>query len=71
MLQRFTISHVFLIMIKLFRGWDSSVVRGKGGGGGWRGAIVPPIGMSTKMQNEKNTTFLALLRLLNALEWTK
>ena len=30
----------------------------------------PPIGMSTKMQNEKNTTFLALLRLFYALEWT-
>ena len=34
-------------------------------------AIAPPIGMSTKMQNEKNTTFLALLRPLNVLEWTK
>ena len=31
----------------------------------------PPIGMSTKMQNRKNTTFLALLRLFYALEWTK
>ena len=35
------------------------------------GAIAPPIGKSTKMQNEKNTKFLALLRLLYALEWTK
>ena len=38
------------------------------GRGGW--AIAPPIGMSTKMQNGKNTTFLALLRLFYALEWT-
>ena len=37
-----------------------------------RGATAPPpIGMSTKMQNEKSTTFIALLRPLNALEWTK
>ena len=46
----------------------SSVARGGGGGGG-RGS--PLIGMSTKMQNKKNTTFLALLRLFYALEWTK
>ena len=44
--------------------YASSVARGGG-------AIAPPIGMSTKMQNEKNTTFFALLRPLNALEWTK
>ena len=38
----------------------------QGGGGG---AIDPPsIGMSTKMQSKKYTTFLALLRLLYALE---
>ena len=43
----------------------SSVAR-KGGGGGGEG-----MGMSTKMPNEKNTTFLALLRLLYALKWTK
>ena len=36
-----------------------------------RGGYSPPIGMSTKMQIEKNTTFLALLRLFYALEWTK
>ena len=43
---------------------SSSVARG--------GAIAPPpIDMSTKMQNEKNTTSLALLRLFYALEWTK
>ena len=41
----------------------SSVARG--------GAIAPPIGMSTKMQNEKNITFLVLLRLFYALEWNK
>ena len=35
------------------------------------GGYSPPIGMSTKMQNGKNTMFLALLRLLNALQWTK
>ena len=45
---------------------DSSVARGGGGG-----AIAPSIGMSTKMQNGKNTAFLALLRLFYALEWTK
>ena len=44
----------------------SSVDRGGGGG-----ATAPPIGVSTKMQNEKNATFLALLRPLNVLEWTK
>ena len=43
----------------------SSVARGAGGY-----SPPPPIGMSTKMQNEKNTTFLALLRPLNVLEWT-
>ena len=45
----------------------SSVARGGAGGGG----AIAPIGMSTKMQNEKNTTFLALLRLFYVLEWTK
>ena len=44
---------------------SSSVARGGGG------AIAPLIGMSTKMQNGKNTTFLALLTLFYALEWTK
>ena len=38
-----------------------------GGEGGYR----PPIGLSTKMQNKENTTFLALLSLIFALEWTK
>ena len=46
----------------------SSVARGGAGGGG---GATAPIGMSTKMQNEKNTTFLALLRLFYVLEWTK
>ena len=42
--------------------------RGPSGGG----AIPPPpIGMSTKMQNGKNTTFSALLRLFCALEWAE
>ena len=43
----------------------SSVAKGEG-------SYSPPhpIVMSTKMQNEKNTTFLALLRLFYALEWT-
>ena len=35
------------------------------------GVIDPPIGLSTKMQNKENITFLALLRLVFALEWTK
>ena len=39
--------------------------------GGRGGVYTPPIGLSTKMQNEKNTTFLALLRRVFALEWTK
>ena len=44
----------------------STVARGEG-------SYSPPhlVVMSTKMQNEKNTTFLALLRLFYALEWTK
>ena len=37
------------------------------GGGGYS----PPIHMSTKMQNGKKTTFLALWRLFYALEWIK
>ena len=40
-----------------------------GGGGG--ATAPPPIGLSTKMQNNKNATFLALLRLSFALELTK
>ena len=36
-----------------------------------RGGYNPPIGLSTKKQNKKNTTFLALLRLSFALELTK
>ena len=46
---------------------DSSVAKGKAGGGGQRG-YSPPIGMSTKMQNKKNIMLLALLRLFYALE---
>ena len=42
---------------------DSSVDRGGGGG-----AIAPPIGLPTKMQNKENTTFLAFLRLSFALD---
>ena len=40
---------------------------------GLEGAFAPPppIGLSTKMQNKKNTTFLALLKLVFGLEWTK
>ena len=52
--------------VQLFVGSMTSSVARRGGGG-----YSPPIGMSTKMQNKKNTTFLALLRLLNALEWIK
>ena len=43
----------------------SSVAMGDGG------VTPPPIGLPTKMQNKKNTTFLALLRLSFALDWTK
>ena len=46
-----------------------SSVAEEGGRGG--GAIAPSIGLSTTMQNKKNTTFLALLRLSFALELTK
>ena len=35
------------------------------------GATALPIGLPTKMQNKKSTTFLALLRLSFALDWTK
>ena len=35
------------------------------------GVIDPTYGLSTKMQNKENNTFLALLRLVFALEWTK
>ena len=35
------------------------------------GSYSLPIGLSTKMQNKKNSTFLALLRLFFALESTK
>ena len=37
----------------------------------WGGSYRPHIGLSTKMQNKENNTFLALLRLVFALEWTK
>ena len=46
----------------------SSVARVKRGVGG---PIASPISLSTKTQNKKNTTFLGLLRLFFALEWTK
>ena len=35
------------------------------------GGYILPIGLLTKKQNKKNTTFLALLRLSFALELTK
>ena len=35
------------------------------------GDYSPPIGLSTKMQNKKNTRFLALLRLAFRLQLTK
>ena len=35
----------------------------EGGGDGGEAIASPPISLSTKMQNKKNTTFLALLRL--------
>ena len=50
--------------IRIGKNMASSVA---GGGGGY----IPPADLSTKMQNKKNTTFLALLRLSFALEMTK
>ena len=38
---------------------------------GEAGAVTPSIGLSTKMQNKKNFTFLAFLGLFFALELTK
>ena len=40
-------------------------LRSQGGRGGGGRLYPPPIGMSTKMQNEKNTMFLALFETLN------
>ena len=57
------------IYSKLVFGHGLDQQRSQGGGGG--GGLALPIGMSTKMQNGKNTTFLALLKLCYALEWTK
>ena len=43
-----------------------------GGGGGGEGSYSPLIGLSTKMQNKENITFLAFLILFFfVLEWTK
>ena len=56
-------------MYKLQRDITSSVARGGGGAGG--SIAPPPVGLPTKMQNKKNTTFLALLRLSFALDYTK
>ena len=47
-----------LLLVFLLVPVPSSVARGGAGG-----AIAPPIGLPTKMQNKENTTFLALLRL--------
>ena len=54
------------VLNNFFHAWAgiSSVARGGGAGG----AIAPPIGLPTKMQNKENTTFLALLRLSFALD---
>ena len=50
------------ITFKCTKTKTSSVATGGGGG------LYPPIGMSIKMQNGKNTKFLALLRLFYALQ---
>ena len=51
--------YIIIILVQ-----SSNVARGAG--------YSPPlIGMLTKMQNGKNTMFLALLRQFYALEWTK
>ena len=42
-----------------------------GGGGGGGGAIDPPLACQPNCRIRKNDTFLALLRLVFALEWTK
>ena len=62
-LSRVLLKQMKLVTTTLY----SSIARGRGA----RGGYSSPIGMSTKMQNEKNTTFLALLRLFYALKWTK
>ena len=48
--------------------WQTKRVRSSVARGGAGGAIAPPIGLPTKMQNKENSTFLALLRLSFALD---
>ena len=57
---------IYVALLPVYAFFGSIVARGSRGGG-----YSPPIGMSAKMQNGKNTTFLALLSLFHALEWTK
>ena len=61
------------IFISSVHGQRETLTVGRGSvvGGGGGGGYNPHIGMSTKMQNTKSTTSLALLRLFFALEWTK
>ena len=54
-----------MVTVRLPSDVSSSVARGGGGGGGY----ILLIGLSTKMQNKENTTFLALLRLF-FLRWS-
>ena len=56
-----------MVTVRLPSDVSSSVAKGGGGGGGY----ILPIGLSIKMKNNENVTFLALLRLFFALEWTK
>ena len=51
------------------RSFSFSVAKGVRRDGGL-GVQAPPIGLSTKMHNKENITFLALLILFFAMTWT-
>ena len=63
-IREMALSTLFEVIFSKSRQSCSSVARGRGG-------YSPPIGLSTKMQNKKNTTFLDLLKLFFALELFK
>ena len=55
---------IILSISQLFNQINYSIIRTQGGFGGSN----PPIGLSTKMQNKENITFLALLSMF-FLQW--